>query len=194
MGIDLSTKAGVLRFCELRRAEMVGCFERLGRFEMNGYSFGGYVFATHDVNSDGWKTGAKLDRVNAELCRMPKALIDQIPPGRQTEVFAHVMREFTKLTRAIGTVVMTEMWHVTMPGKPGKSAEEVRDELPDSLEHAPGRCEALYLQLEHGATGRRVWVAEIKRNPTRIEPWYEPYGPGETDMKGRLVDLAAWKS
>jgi hypothetical protein len=46
--IDLSTTAGVLRFCELRRAEMVRCFERLGRFEMNEFSFGAYVFAERD--------------------------------------------------------------------------------------------------------------------------------------------------
>lgn len=190
--LDLSTKAGVLRFCELRRAEMVRCFERLGRFEMNEFSFGAYVFATHAIaaptkpgaSPDDWKTGRKLDHVTAETCRLPKVVFDMLPRQKHTELFSYTLRAYAKITRATGTVFMTEMWHAT--------AKE-RSELPADLEEAPDdvRMEALYMQLEHSATGRRVWVAEIKRNPTRLEPWDErDYG----DMSGRMVDLSPWRS
>src|SRR5690606_13516949 len=127
--LDLSTKTGVLRFCELRRAEMVGCFATLGRYEANGFSFSAYLFATHEVISGAggaaaWRTGPKLPRVTAELCCMPEDLHGVLPPEHETEAFAFTMREMAKLSRAIGTLVMTEMWH----------AEGERAELPDCLE------------------------------------------------------------
>lgn len=200
-GIDLSTKAGVLRFCELGRAEMVGCFERLGRFEMNGYSFGAYVFATHGikvpatpddrVDPSNWQTGGKLPRVAADLCRLPKVITDLIPPEQHTQLFAHVMRSYSRITKALGTLVMTEMWHANMTPADGQSPEEARAQLPDNLEHAPGRGEGLYMQLEHSATGRRVWWCEIKREPTRLGEWELRE---MEDAQGRLVNLADWQS
>jgi hypothetical protein len=192
--LDLSTRAGVLRFCELRRAEMVGCFERLGRFESNGFSFCGYVFATHAVkvpadpiDLDGWKTGAKLDRVTAERVRMPAALHGVIPAAQETAIFSMATRQFAKLSRSIGTLVMTEMWHVQTETRQG------RDNLPERLEDYKGadRGETLYVHLEHTATGRRIWRAEIRREPTRLEPWEEMEF---LDSEGRLVDLAEWRS
>lgn len=48
-GLDLSTSAGALALAERRRAEMVRCFERLGRFESGGNSFGALALLTHGV-------------------------------------------------------------------------------------------------------------------------------------------------
>jgi hypothetical protein len=192
--LDLSTEAGVLRFCELRRAEMVGCFERLGRFESNKFSFCGYVFATHAVevpadwaDLDGWKTGAKLARIAAERVRLPAKLHGVVPEAQETALFAITTRRFAKLTRAIGVLLMTEMWHV-----PRKTRAE-RDSLPGRLQDykGPDRGEALYVQVEHTATGRRVWAAEIKRLPTRLGPWVDRT---PDDAEGRLVDLVEWRS
>jgi hypothetical protein len=192
--LDLSTPAGVLRFCELRRAEMVGCFERLGRFESNKFAFCGYVFATHAVkvpsdpsDLDGWKTGAKLDRVTAERVRLPAALHDVIPEAQESAVFSLATRQFAKLSRAIGALLMTEMWCVQ------KKTREQRAALPERLQnyHGADRGEGLYVQVEHAAVGRRVWVAMIKRQPTRLEPWVDCT---PDDAEGRLVDLAEWRS
>lgn len=193
--LDLTTKTGVLRFCELRRAEMVGCFATLGRYECNGFSFAAYLFATHEVISGGadlpWRTGPKLPRVTAEECRMPESLHGILAPEQETEAFAFTLREMAKMSRAIGSLVMTEMWHVVVQRKEGQSASEVRSELPDRLEDYAGRREVLYMQLEHPATGRRMWLAEILREPTRLLPWRERE-PG--DATGRLVDIAGWRS
>lgn len=197
--MNLETKQDVLRFCELRRAEMVRCFERLGRFECNGYSFGAYVFATHAMQTpadptqlDDYKPGRKLGRVEAQLCRLPPLIYDLLPPEQHTAVFGHVVKAFAKVTRSVGALLMSETWHVSYAGKAaGKSPEEIRGELPENLEDAPGRREALFMHLEHGLTGRRIWFAQIQRNPTLVEPWQE--NPME-DAKGRLVDLVDWRS
>lgn len=192
--LDLSTRAGVLRFCELRRAEMVGCFHELGRYEVNGFSFGGYVFATHAMvvpkdprGIDDWKTGAKLNRVTAERLSMPAGLHGVLPPERETEVFSFTARRYSKLTRAIGSVVMTEVWSVMTESR------EERDKFPERLGDydGPERCEQLFMHLEHAATGERTWTALIERNPTRLGPWEErPF----TASEGRLIDLAEWRS
>jgi hypothetical protein len=195
-GLDLSTKAGVLRFCELRRAEMVGCFERLGRFESNRFAFCGYVFATHAVkvppdpgDLDGWTTGAKLGRITAERVRMPSVLHGLIPPEKETLLFSMATRQFAKLSRSVGSLVMSEMWHVqtTSIGE--------RQAMPERLADytGPGRREVLQVQVEHVATGRRVWQAEIRRDPTRLDPWRE-LELTSTDSHGRLVDMAEWRS
>lgn len=196
-GLDLSTKAGVLRFCELRRAEMVGCFERLGRFESNGFSFEGYLFAAHELvvpgdraDLSGWKTGPRLSSVTARVCRMPEELHGLIPAEHETILFSRTLREMGKLTRAIGSVVMTEMWHATVDANE-RTLDEARSELPDRLENYDGRKEALFMQLEHTAVGRQIWTAEIRRNPTRLGPWLESQ---PDDATGRMVDLVGWRS
>lgn len=193
-GLDLSTKAGVLRFCELRRAEMVGCFRELGRFESNRFSFCGYVFATHAIkvppdpaDLDGWKTGAKLPRVAAERVRMPAALHGVIPEAQETALFSVATRQFAKLSRAVGALVMSEMWSLATESR------EERGRFPERLQdyEGPERRENLYMNLEHAATGRRTWYAEITREPTRLGPWVER---PSSDAEGRLIDLAEWRS
>lgn len=189
MSLDLSTSAGVLRFCELRRAEMVACFERLGRYESNGFACGAYVFATHDLlrpskaaGIDDWRTGKRLAAVEAALCRLPSVLFDVLPPRQHTTLFGNTLRAYAKITRAIGSLVMMEMW---------SARAKDRDDLPDDLSQVPGRMESLYMMVEHSAVGRRIWLAEIKRDPTRLEPWKDAT-PAEA--KGRLVDLTEWRS
>lgn len=192
--MDLSTKADVLRFCELRRKEMVGCFERLGRFESpNGYSFMGYCFATHEAKGifeRKLRTGPKLPAVEAVPLQIPRALMDVVPARQQTELFSRTVREFTRATKALGTLTMVEAWvaHAESKGRPW---EEARKELPDSLADYEGRKEALIMWLEHSATGRMVWIADIDREPTRVLDWREQkWG----DAEGRLIDLAGWQS
>jgi hypothetical protein len=188
---DLSTPQGVLRFCEMRRAEMVRCFERIGRFEANGYAFCAYVFATHEAKApaeltpEAWKPGPKLARVEPTLCQLPDWVMDQFPPEVHTQILGKTLGFFAKVTRALGVVLMTEMWMVSLPNKEDRAA------LPESLEHAPGRREGLMMSLEHSATGRKMWFAEIKRNPTRLEPWEERT---PEDAEGRLLNLAEWRS
>lgn len=198
---DLSTQAGVLRFCESKRAEMVRCFERVGRFEGNGQSFVAYLFATHEVDRSGarnpgeWKTGAKYPCPRAVPCRVPKSplidIIGSLDPNGLKDMFAHVLRLQGKLQKAIGYVLMTEMWFVKVEGTTEEEAQREREKMPESLEDQPGRGEALYMSVEHQALGQRAWRAEILREPTRLLEWEAMESQG---LAGRFADLTEWRS
>lgn len=202
-GLDLSTAAGVLRFAELRRAEMRNLFEARGRYECNGFSFGGFVFATHAIARppgeppgedplEHWKTGRKLPAVGAEPVQLFTWVFDILPPEKHTQLFSHVVRSYAQMTRAIGSLMMTECWLAHATKVPGETREQARDKLPRNLEHAPERQEALLMLLEHAALGeRRSWRATIERDPTRVGEW-ENYEM--TDMTGRLVNLTSFRS
>lgn len=203
---DLSTTAGMLRFCESKRAEMARCFERVGRFEENGQSFCAYLIATHEMvkpknprNVNDWATGARLSAPKAVLCSMPKGplvdLLSEVDPNGLKDAYAEALRIQGKLQRAIGYVFMTEMWMVQTSAPkdhpdPRAAAYEERKKLPESLEFAPGRGEALMLTLEHQAAGQAMWTAEITRNPTRLHEWEKKdYQASE----GRFVDITQWR-
>lgn len=188
-GLDLATSAGVLRFCELRRAEMVRCFERLGRFEANGYSVGGYALITHDVTlppadkraePTAWRTGRRLPGVAPVHVQLPHAAREFLPPAQLSEVFGSAVRRYCKLGRAVGAIVMGEMWLAT------SASLEERDKLPDRLDDYAGRREVLYMRLEHRAVGGRVWTAEIGREPTRLAAWREG---NPATLGGHLVNV-----
>lgn len=198
MNPDLSTADGVLALCAETREEMANLFNQLGRFEINGYSFGGYVLATCDVGpvpdkpdatAADWTTGAKLDQITAFAVILPEWIGKLIPPEKHTEFFSHAVRRYAELTRAIGTLIMAETWYVHYeqdPAKPAMTPGDARASFPDSLEDAEGRREMLMLSLEHPATGPRIWRAEIKRDPDRLEPWEDT---GYKEWQGRLSNL-----
>lgn len=185
--IDVSTHAGVMRFCEARRDEMTRCFERVGRFEENGYSFAAYVFATRGFKNEKFDT-YKLDKVQAVVVRMPGFMREALPASEHTRAFGHVLRRFAEATAAVGTVVMGEAWLAKTP-ESVKSAEEAqrwRSEQPESLAGMPGRMEGMFMSLEHQAIGKRFWRRMIEREPTRLGDW-ELLPLQGTD--GRLVDI-----
>lgn len=212
---DLSTKAGVLAFAEKRRAEMVRTWERLRRFEINGFSYGAVLFITHTPPSPRemqqvalqlgqgaivhMKPGPKLDRVEAMPVNLPNWLHGM--PGsdtmeghtRQRELFSRAVMGFGKMTKAIGCMFMCEMWALELPKVEGKTVQEQRDEFPADMSEAHGRVEELLMTLEHSALAghRPMWRARISRNPDRLAPWSlsEP-----EDAQGRMVGLVDWKS
>lgn len=51
--------------------------------------------------------------------------------------------------------------------------------------------EGLMLSLEHQALGRRMWFAEILREPTRLLEWQDKT---PDDAEGRFIDLTEWRS
>jgi hypothetical protein len=196
--MNLETKQDVLRFCEIRRREMVACFDRLGRYECNGYSFGAYVFATHELRApadpshvDDHKPGKKLARVEAQLVRLPRFIAEMLPPEQHTLAFREVLKSYAKATRSIGVVTMTEMWHVETSGKTQQEALEARLRIAPRLEDAPERGERLMMQLEHSSAGRHIWYAEIKRHPSRVETWQVKVFD---DAQGRLSNVVDWRS
>src|SRR5690349_5257961 len=174
MPLNLETREGVLRFCERQRDEMEKVWHRHGRFVSNDhYSFEAYSFATHDIElnpdaksiDDAIRTGEPFGEVRAMRCRLPPLVRLMFPGESNTEQFSLFLRLYAKAGRAIGTVILCEVWMVEIEG------EQRREELPQSLEHAPGRMEALCLQLEHKATGRIWWHAKIGRDPRRLYSW-----------------------
>jgi hypothetical protein len=199
--MDLTTKAGVLRFCEMRREEMARCFERIGRFEVEGMAFCAYVFATRDIDRrdvlrGGTGTGKKLPAPKAHRAVMPAFAAAAIDARNHTEAFGMVVRKLCKLTRATGTVLMSEMWvgHISAPKD--TTWEEARAARPASLEDWDDRREGLYMHLEHSATGVRVWFNEIltEGGVRRLKGWEEPYREEAAGWEGRLVDLASWRA
>ncbi len=213
--LDLSTKAGALAYAERTRKGVVQCWEKFGRFEANGFSYGASLFITHEPPSPtsirraalgigqhalfDVSPGPKLARVEAMPVKLPTWM--RSLPGHETtaghlqerELFATALRAFAKMTRAIGVIWMGETWLVDMPAPPpGKTHEQVRDELPADLGEAKGRREALVVRLEHQAIPQGLmWCAEILRSPARVEPWRD-FGMG--DAFGRMVDFVDWRS
>ena len=203
--LDLATEQGALAFCEEKRREMEAVFGDLGRFEMNGYSFGAYVLATHEVVLPerlppptprtledvlaGWKTGAPLPAARAELCRLPEFVRLVIPEDQHTAFFGRAVRALSEKSRAVGTVVMGEMWMARPDHVPGETAEQARARLPASLEDYDGRTEGLFVRLEHKATGSRMWTKAIHRNPDRLDADWVLFDEQAGKSEGRLVDL-----
>lgn len=184
---DLSTAAGVLQFAEERRAEMTECFERLGRFEANGYSFCAYVFATLavELTDEGVESVGALPAVEARLVELPSIARYIVPPERHGAAFGEILRRYIRATRAIGVLSMTEMWHAVSRVVPGESFAQARGKLPRQLKDATGRGECLGMLLTHKATGHRHWRAAIHREPTRLEPWQQL--EGRTEIGGNLL-------
>lgn len=186
---DLTTIDGTLKFCADKRAEMESAFARDGRFESaHGYSFMAWVFATHDLDETKLHPGKKLDRPEALACDLPRLFQALVHPRRLTDLFGKSVREFAALTRATGVLLLTEMWHATTP-EGGK-----RSDLPPSLADAPGRSERLVMFLEHSEIGCRQWFAEIRRDPTRLDPWQETRNLAVGGRLVNLTDLTRWKN
>ena len=210
-GTDLLTKQGALSYAERKRAEMVACWHEKGQFEMNGFSYGAWVLGTHEViNSKtgklaDWKTGPKLPRAAAMMCKLPKEFHEM--PGSKTmrghtmqrEMFSQALKAMAKLTRAVGVIFCAEAWVAEPPlsrdateDQAHDQAQAWRDTQPDDMSEIPGRMEALFIQLEHQAAGRLMWRAMISRDPDRVGAWEE--GPQSGDARGRMTNLVDWRS
>jgi hypothetical protein len=193
-GVDLATVTGVLRFCELRRAEMTRCFERLGRFESDGNSFGAFALLTHHprwplapASRDGWGTGKKMAGVTAVPFTLPRVLAAVVPEDKQSKLFGEALRDLCKHGRAVGVVIMSEQWH----GRTSSEAE--RAARPRRIEDWDDRREALIMRLEHRAAGGRTWRAWIEREPTRLGPWHDYPGAVRGNLV-EIIDRAEWGS
>jgi hypothetical protein len=189
--MKLDTLEEVLNFCALKRAEMEACHGREGRFEVNGYSFGGYVFATRAIvgGPPDFPT-EPLGHVEAVTVRMPAFLRMLLPASEHTRAFGHCMRECVKKSEAVGTLFMGETWMAAAP-HPNMTQAEVeawRKTQPADMGEFADKREGLVMMLEHKTFGRRTWRNMIERNPTRLVGWRE----GELHPEsGRVVNLGA---
>lgn len=182
---NLRDATEVLRACERQREKMVLNWRENGRFEHCGVSCAALLIVTRGPS------GEPLAEPEAVPCDPPAWFVAVCPPERYTEMLANCMRVAGKQWGAIGLVLCSESWMVKMEGPPGKDmtvdeAVRQRAELPCSLEHAPGRMEALTFFLDHVATGTRMWTAEITRNPTKLHPWKQAPADG---FAGRFKDV-----
>jgi len=121
--MDLSTKKGIERFVVLRQLEMTRCFEQKGRFETsNGLAYMAYVFARHGINTPSlhnpktWTTGRELAAIQAVPVELPPDVIEQTDWKYRTRLLGNALREFARLTRATGVLIMTEAWFVEHHG------------------------------------------------------------------------------
>ena len=177
---ELDTLAGILHFCDEQQKDMIRIWNQKGRFEANGYSFQGWVLATHMPTGDradplNWKPGTKLEGIKPMLCRLPQFVHLISPDGSNTDLFSCFLKHYARATAAVGTIVQGEAWMVTIGGEgENLSKEEVyrrRAEMPKSLGEVPGRTEAMFCSLEHKEFGNYWWTCEIHRNPDRLSDW-----------------------
>ncbi len=212
--LDLSTKAGALAYAERTRRGVEQCFERLGRFEQNGFSYGAILLITHEPPSTKAIRraalqlrqnetlpnfhGPKLDRVQPMPVNLPKWMHgmegSETIGGhtQQREIFSQAVKAFAKMTKAVGCLFTAEAWALHIDAVPGKTAQELRNEFPADMGQADNRREVLIVSLEHAALERRfTWTAPIEAKPRKPGPWVEmTWG----DEHGRMVGLVDWRS
>jgi hypothetical protein len=191
---DLDTEAGVLAFCERWRARMVDAWEQHGTFEVNGFSFGGYVFATRAIVNERFDTELCLVEFGVAVAALPvmaPAVVRFYPEEKHTECFGFILREYVKKSEAEGTLVMGEAWFARPPEhvRTKEQALAWRAEQPRDMEDFAEKGESLFMSLEHRSFGSRFWRNPIARGPSRLEGWKEDGAPAA----GRLVHLGAEK-
>jgi hypothetical protein len=202
--IDLSTQAGVLRFCERQRQEMERVFTRRGRFESKtGHAFTGFAFIRNAIEGP-WtqgtngrpslRRGPELEYVQSAMLNLPPR--SMWPPwmngNNQTGVFADVIEAFSRAGRAIGVLIMSETW--INQATSDEEFAQMREREYGWVAKSADRQEALYMSLEHVMFGCVTWLALITREPTRLHPWKQsPIRPGG-DNEGRLTNLVEWSS
>jgi hypothetical protein len=189
MAIDVSTRAGALRFAELRRGEMVRQYLAWGRLEKNPLL---YVFATHDFSYDtdlgpsSFRTRAKLPEVRAVPIPLPEAAKEKIPVHARTRILGQAVRLIAKVSKASGVLLMMDSWFSS-----GENAPE--DHHYGWIEENP-EAEGLYMRLEHQHLAHPVaWAALIHRDPLSLDPWRG----GEqvvSDQRSRLSHMIDWSS
>ena len=174
----MGERDNVLRFCAEQRDEMERVWRRLGRYEgESGEAFCAYVFATCEPppaetwDDETFAPGPQLPKPKAIRCEMPRYVRLLYPNRSNTDIFGHVLRKFSRATRASGVLILAESWLKSVDTPDYETAKRLRAEMPESLADAPGREEALTMSLEHIAVGRRLWSARILRGPDRLAPW-----------------------
>lgn len=197
MPIDLTTRAGALRFAEQARDEMARVFRRDGRWSSRGASMAVVIFKTHGIDRAGaetpagWATGERFARAQAELMSPPP--FAGLVGAELTTAVGAAARHYARLTRAVGALVMQEMWFA-------ESSDPDRDiERPHGWVTSSGdRREQLHMRLEHMTMGVVQWRAEIRRHPTRLDPWLQtmtiPPEFAHVDEAVRLGNIIDWRS
>jgi hypothetical protein len=111
----------------------------------------------------------------------PDSLKIPFDDSRGKDLFAAIVREACMRFKAVAVLQIFEAWHA------GAEALEWA-KTHDSLEHCPGRKEALFATLEHATlAGSMGWTAEIRREGPK--PTTDEFQAMPPNMKseGRFV-------
>ncbi len=189
--IDLSTKAGALRFAELRRNEARAYYLWHGALEQNPIF---WLFVTHRYEWTGdpenlVRPGRRLPHVDAWPCRVPQEVRDVHGPLGFTRFMGYAMATAARATKAVGSLYLSDSWLA-----PVRDLEEDRKKAYGWIEKDPERREGLLMRLEHKAFARPLqWSSMIERDPLRLGDWMQSEAGGPDDF-GRLTDIVDWKS
>lgn len=192
-GLDLSTRAGALRFAELRREELRRKYEACGKLERD-LTF--WVFATYAWSPEPVLTrerfvrrGPKLDKVTALTCPIPQLAFEKL--GLEATRFAgRVISELAKATAAVGVFFVMESWGVDVD-----DSDEVEERPYGWIGESPERFEALYASLEHVALPQPWrWATAVHRDPLRVDPWKGGELKQADSRKSRLAGFIDWRS
>lgn len=134
------------------------------------------------LDTETWRAGEKLPITLVETLLMPRAALNVLTAESVGPFCAGLIRRYCALSRAVGVVVMQEMWW-------GRTASlEERAQRPKRIADWDDRREVLYLRLDHQAVGARAWQAEIHRNPTRLDEWRQCEGVTNAGNFANLLD------
>jgi hypothetical protein len=190
MGIDVSTRAGALRFAELRREEMRRQYLSDGRLAKNPLI---YIFATHSFRANigaetvetAVRTGARLARVTAIPCPLPDDVRAKLGPTSMTRVYGKVIRIAARAAKAVGVLVTMDGWFADASQAPDDHHYGWVEENKDG--------EGLLMLLEHKALAHPMsWTSTIRREPLRLDPWRG--GEQTKSEETRLSHFIDWSS
>lgn len=188
-GLDLATRAGALRFAELRREEMRRYYLTHGRLEKNPvfWVFANYAFARSTKAGELVGRGQKLDKVTALPCPFSDALWRKL--GSDTTAYAgRIIKEVAAATKAMGVLLIMDAWVAD-------GAHEPADQHYGWIEKDPEKREGLYASLEHKLIPRPMrWSAFIHRDPLRLDPWLGGELKGPDTSGNRLAGFVDWSS
>lgn len=136
------------------------------------------------------ETFEPLDEIGIAITAPEKGFTDQA----SKDAFSDALRDIIVRCEAVGVVFVSEIW---MARAEKDEIEKVqRFSRQGSLEHYPGRTEALYVSLEHSQRGHATaFHAEITRpngkdGPPVVADWREWEGNGKgSTVSGRFANL-----
>lgn len=172
--LDLSKKADLLRFCELRRNEMAARLLAKGRLVFGGgFSFMSWLFITRDP-----VTSKRLDKISV-IDFEPSRALHLVPQLEQTRAYSDFIREMRDEIGLVGVLNVAEAWAGNYDEKTYEYGK---------LESNPEKMEIVYMYLETKTLTPLQWTAIVHRNPLRLEPWVENvyYSQGDERMANLL--------
>ncbi len=115
---------------------------------------------------------------------IPAAIAHRLGRDEHAACLAMIARDMAKFCEACGFLLMMDAWFLYREAS--RAELPLQGQVKDQLD----RREGVFVLLEHEKAGRRVWTAEISRDPLRLGDWLE-LPPHEGRFKGIIPGTAS---